>query len=304
MRETTISRNWLAKMTLFIAAFIGLGIWGLVDAVWVYPARGERYAEFMQFQYLAAQNDAGQLLRSSIEDPRAEYERLQQEADELRDELAASAPESVARRRVEAELDKLAWLRSLAVISQLEPERTRIEAPTERLETLEAEWATREQPKGLSALDIPTQWLFVVIGFGGGLWMLLVVLRVLKTKFRYDEAEHRLVLPGGESFTPSEIQEVDKRKWDKFFVTIKLEDGSSHKLDLLRYQPLEQWVLEMEKLSPNYEPPEEDEAEAARESTNAAQPAIGGNPVTGETDAAAESPASDTGNSPEDERGR
>jgi len=291
MRETTISRNWLAKMTLFIAAFIGLGIWGLVDALYVYPARGERFAEFAEYQYLSAQAEAGQVLRASVESPREEYDRLRSEADRLAEERGSLAPDSVARRRVEAELDKLAWLRSLDLIGRLDPAYTTIEAPAERLETLEAEWATREQPKGLSALDIPTQWLFVVIGFGGGLWMLFVVARVLKTKYRYDEAEHRLTLPSGESFTPNQIQEVDKKKWDKFFVTVRLEGGAAHKLDLLRYQPLEQWILEMEKLSPNYEPPEEDEAQAAIESTSPVQPAIGGNPVTGETDAAAESPS-------------
>ena len=87
----------------------------------------------------------------------------------------------------------------------------------------------------------------------------LTVMRVLKTKYRYDASTHTLTLPSGESFTAQQINELDKRKWDKFFVTIHLEGGKTHKLDLLRYQPLEDWILEMEKLSPNYEPPEEDE---------------------------------------------
>jgi hypothetical protein len=293
MRETTISRNWLAKMTLFIAAFIGLGIWGLVDAIWVYPARGARHAEFMEYQYLSAQQEAGEILRSSIDDPGTEYERLRADQETLAGELAATAPESVQRRRLQAELDKLAWLRSLSLIGRLDPEFTTFEAPRERLDELADQWSTAEQPKPLSALDIPTQWLFVAIGFGGAVWMLLVVTRVLKTKFKYDEAEHRLTLPSGESFTPEQVQELDKRKWDKFFVTVKLTDGTTHKLDLLRYQPLEEWILEMEKLSPHCETPEEDEdeAEAAAETTAATQPRMGGSPVTGEPDTAAESPS-------------
>lgn len=294
MRETTISRNWLAKMTLFIAAFIGLGIWGLVDAIWVYPARGAKHAEYMEYQYLEAQQEAGEILRSSVVEPDAEYTRLRETQERLAGELAAAAPESVQRRRLQAELDKLAWLRSLAIIGRLDPEYTTFEAPRERLEELEERWSTAEQPKPLSGLDIPTQWLFVAIGFGGAIWMLLVVSRVIKTKFRYDEAEHRLVLPSGESFTPEQVQELDKRKWDKFFVTVKLTDGATHKLDLLRYQPLESWILEMEKLSPHCETPEdegEDEAEAAAETTAATQPRVGESPVTGEPDAAAESPS-------------
>jgi hypothetical protein len=61
------------------------------------------------------------------------------------------------------------------------------------------------------------------------------------------------------------INEVDKRKWHKFFVFLKLADNSPEiKLDLLRYSPLEDWVLEMEKLHPNYVPePVEAEAEPA-----------------------------------------
>lgn len=257
MAHTTISRNWLAKMTLFIAAFIGLGIWGFVDATIVYPNRGERYAEFMEYKYLQALNESGEVLRASVDDPAETLETLGARERDIVTELATLSVENVARRRYLQELARLEWLRSLAIVGQARPERTAFGDPQARLVELEAKWSTQEQPKGLSALDIPSQWLFVAIGVVGAVWLGLTVMRVTRTVFRYDEATRTLTLPSGTAFTPAEIVEIDKRKWDKFFVTVKLADNSSHKLDLLRYQPLEAWVLEMEKHSPNYEPPDE-----------------------------------------------
>ncbi len=262
MSETTISRNWLAKMLLFMVAFIGLGIWGLIDATVVYPARGETYAEYTEFKYLESMDATGQILRSSVDDPKTALRDLRDRSRELREEFNSLPADGMARARVEAELDRYAWLDALATIGRATPARTTIEAPGERLEELRAEWATKEQPKKLSGFDLPMQWVFVAIGAIGGIWMGLTIMKVVKTKYRYEESTRTLTLPSGESFSPDQIVEVDKRKWDKFFVTVKLEDGTSHKLDLLRYQPLEEWILEMEKHSPNYEPPEEGEAGA------------------------------------------
>ncbi len=262
MAETTISRNWLAKMLLFIAAFVGLGIWGLVDALVVYPARGATYAEYAEFKYLDSLEATGEILRASVDDPQTELDALRGRRKELSEEQAALAAESIARARVAAQLNRLTWLDALNTIGRATPAHTTFEQPGARLDELRGEWATKEQPKQLSGLDIPTQWLFVVIGGLGGVWMTLTVMRVLKTKYRFEASSNTLTLPAGESFTPDEIVEVDKRKWDKFFVTVKLQSGETHKLDLLRFQPLEEWILAMEKLSPNYEPPEEaDESE-------------------------------------------
>ncbi len=258
MAETTISRNWLAKMLLFIAAFVGLGIWGLVDALVVYPARGAAYAEYAEFKYLDSLESTGEILRASVDDPAGELERFgESRRRDLSEELAALPADSSARARVAAQLNQYTWLSALDIIGRATPAHTTFEQPGARLSELRAEWATKEQPKQLSGLDIPTQWLFVVIGCLGGAWMAFTVMRVLKTKYRFEESTHTLTLPSGESFAPDEIVEVDKRKWDKFFVTVKLQNGETHKLDLLRFQPLEEWILAMEKLSPNYEPPEE-----------------------------------------------
>lgn len=265
MQETTISRNWLAKMSLFVAAFFGLGVWGLVDALVVYPNRGAKFAEFAEFRYLETLESNGEILRASIDEPQQRLDILKSRRAELTGELSALPADSAGRARVQAQLNELDWLEALDIIGRATPAHTTFDSPSERIDELRDDWATAEQPKQLSGLDIPTQWLFVVIGGLGGAWMLLTVMRVVKTKYRYEAESHTLKLPSGESFTPDQIVEMDKRKWDKFFVTIKLQDGAAHKLDLLRYQPLEEWVLEMEKLSPNYEPPEEDDKDAPGE---------------------------------------
>lgn len=256
---TTISRNWLAKMALFIAAFLGLGLWGLIDATVVYPARGAKHAEYMEYKYLDSLESTGEILRASVENPGDRLSELKSDRDQIQGELQALPAESLSRARQQAKLDELNWLSSLATIGRAVPAHTTFDSPGERLAELREKHATAEQPKGLSALDIPTQWLFVVIGGLGGAWMILTVMRVVKTVYSYEESTNTLTLPSGESFTPAEIDEIDKRKWDKFFVTVKLSGGALHKLDLLRYQPLEDWILAMEKLSPNYEPPEEDD---------------------------------------------
>ncbi len=257
---TTISRNWLAKMSLFIAAFLGLALWGLIDATIVYPNRGAEHAKYMEYKYLESLEASGEILRASIDNPAERLEQFDKERrDSMMQELQALPPESLSRARLQAEVDGLNWLSSLSTIGRAKPTHTVFDSPGARLAELRAELATAEQPKGLSGLDIPTQWLFVVIGGLGGVWMLLTVMRVVKTTYTFDESTHTLTLPSGESFTPAEIKEIDKRKWDKFFVTITLTGGATHKLDLLRFQPLEEWILAMEKLSPNYEPLEEDE---------------------------------------------
>ena len=71
-----------------------------------------------------------------------------------------------------------------------------------------------------------------------------------------------VTLPDGRTITPDMIESVDRSKWDKFYVFLRLNDGSPDvRLDLLRHEPLEEWFLEMERLSPGYVPPEEDEDE-------------------------------------------
>jgi len=274
MQTTKLNRRWLVKMSIFLIALTGLGIWGLIDALVVYPNRGRASAEFLQFRYLEQAERSGQLLRTTVEDPAAELKRLRAAGDQLND---------VERARRQ-------WLHALSMISSLPriAEQNRAESakpigqrgdtptmfsdPRGRLDTLTQKWSTQTAPKPLSGLDIPSQWVFVAVGFGGAAYLTFFLLRCCRVKFRYAPAERRLTLPSGKSFTPADMKEIDKRLWHKYFLFVTLNDGSPEiKLDLLRYSPLETWILEMWEHSPNYVPEEtDDDAEqepAASEST-------------------------------------
>ncbi|MGE3107997.1 MAG: hypothetical protein AB7G11_10910 [Phycisphaerales bacterium] len=116
------------------------------------------------------------------------------------------------------------------------------------LKDLTAYWtATKKTPSGLEVYDLWSQWVFVVVGYGGAAYILMLLLRVSSRKFRFDPSSLRLTVPGGATVAPADLQEVDKRRWHKYYVTLITKGGVSHTLDLMRYVPLEQWVLSMEK---------------------------------------------------------
>jgi len=118
----------------------------------------------------------------------------------------------------------------------------------EVLRDLQAYWSqNRKTPAPLEVYDLPSQWVFVVVGYLGAAYLLFLIVRSASKTYRYDAAAKRLVLPGGAEITPGEVAEFDKRRWHKFFVTIHMKDKSAHTLDLLRYVPLEDWVLAIEK---------------------------------------------------------
>ena len=151
------------------------------------------------------------------------------------------------------------------------------EIPPQRLlAELTQVWSARNAPKPLSSYDMFFQWFFVVAGFGGGGWLAAVLLRAASRKFRWDPPTQRLTLPGGASFVPSDVKEFDKRRWHKFYVTIHLNSGVAHTLDLLRYVPLEEWVLAMERTafpdSVERSAPEPAAADSAEQNAGAASP--------------------------------
>ncbi|MEO1128124.1 MAG: hypothetical protein AAFX05_00280 [Planctomycetota bacterium] len=268
--RTRPGRAWMIKTVLLTAGLFGFGLWGAYDAFSLYPARGEKHERFMRMAYLAEANAQFRLTRNgaSIVNPREELDRLSE---------GGYAPDSL-ESRIQAWLTSLSRLKSLsAIASENEAEMARREAepgsepqatatlfvdPQADLELLVQELAAETQPKPLTKYDIPLQYAFMIGGLGGALLMVIFAARVLAKSYRYDPVNKRLTLPNGKSFLPENMQDVDKRKWDKFLVFITLDDGSPEmRLDLYRYQPLEEWILEMEKLSPNYEPPPEDEEE-------------------------------------------
>lgn len=285
--STRLSGNWVVKQVVFLSVLLIFGVWGLADALYFYPRRGLEDASSKLTQYLAAASNLGRLIPSevAVADPAAAYAELSPRAEELR-KAASSAADGQETRRAKFDYQKFLWLEALArtwrlgvepqvVISpgqlpkefvdagsrtvKFDPVRgiglatnaessTAMEIPPQRLlGELTQKWNTRDQVKPLSGYDMPLQWVFVVVGFGGGGWMLLTMFRASSQKFTWDAASQTLTLPGGTRISPADVKEFDKRRWHKFFVTVHLKNGQAHTLDLLRYVPLEEWVLAMER---------------------------------------------------------
>lgn len=264
--KTTLKGSWIAKMAIFFVVLLGLAAWGYVDAEIVYPARGRDVVAYTSLHYLQVSNESNMLYRSSVVDPAAEYARLSESEFETLPVI---------------ERTRLSWLTAISRLESLEsisaantvemarrldnPSSDPIEtatlfaSPAKTLAALDAAWANKGLPKALSSFDIPVQWLIFFAGIAGALWVGFLFVKAKTTSFAYKPEAHELILPGGKSFTPEMIEVVDKRKWDKFFVFLKVTGFPGEiKLDLLKFVPLEEWILEMEKLSPNYEPEEEE----------------------------------------------
>jgi hypothetical protein len=254
---TSLNRKWTIKMVLICLVVFLFGVWAIYDALVAYPKRGYNAAEFIEYQYLEQfERDRGVISNSAgIADPQSKLQELNQRQS------------TVGQLDVVDDLLKR-WLENLSLVSKLVPEATAIprtdfrgtpvESANQRLETLTAKWTRAggtklDAPKPLSAFDIPSQWIILVICWAIAAWMAVVLLRSKQKVYRWDPTTQRLTLADGKSFTPSDIAEFDKRKWHKFFVTILIKPshttlgGKSVELDLLRYDPLEAWVLAMER---------------------------------------------------------
>lgn len=245
---TTIRREWLVKMALFFALLVFFGLYGLYDALHAYPKRGRLASSYLKWQYLQAAEAEWVL------GPGAGAENPSEELARLSERERAGTLNAVDRA-------KLAWLRSLKVLKpfgEIDAADTRIADARADLAALTQQWQSsadgkKASPKPLAVYDIPVQWLFVAIGFGGGLWMLVHFVRVRSRSYSWDEAEKRLTLPDGSSLVPADLEDVDKRRWEKYIVFVKVRPGHRPhggrelKLDLYQHVPLEAWVLEMEK---------------------------------------------------------
>lgn len=236
MTETsTLNRAWLIRMILIIGLFLGFGAWGYWDATIAYPRRGERYAEFAEKEYLAAAEKAGTIMSASVDNPAVVHA-----------ELKGAGP------RNEVEATRLQWLNALRVVGKLEPEHTRIADPASRLEALRTEWGTKNAPKPLHDLDIPTQYVIMVGCTAVGLLMIATVVKASRARYRFDPATATLTLPGNHAIAPSDLAEVDKRKWHKYLVFLKVKPGHPSlggkdvRIDLLRHARVEPWVLALE----------------------------------------------------------
>lgn len=289
-QTTKLGRSWLFKTMLFLLLLVGFGCWGLTDALYFYKRRGELDASIKFAKYLQAAQAVGSLTPSKLkcDNPASELAALKAKRADI--ELRLKSPST--ERDAVAEQRRLVWLESLALMWQgnskpklldREPgppsrkiyfnmvegegeavsadgSRTKL-SPPELLGKLATKLNTTANVTPLSPLDMLFQWIFVVVGFGGGLYILATFARAAAKKYTWEPDAQRLTLPDGTAFVPSDIKEFDKRLWHKFFVTIHLKDGKAKTFDLLRYVPLEDWVVAMEKTAfPDAAPAEDPSA--------------------------------------------
>lgn len=273
--RTRVSIRWMRKMVIFFVVCFGLGTWGLYDAVKVYPDRGRLYAKHMLSDYLKAAEETGLIAiprRVNVPDPAAEIISLEERAEQLNTyEQFRYRWLSSLRPLYGKSLEKLTEQNQAMEqlpADQREDTRTVFVDPAATYAQLSSE-ISGSPPKPLSQTDIAVQWLICFAGYLGALLILLRIIQTKSTVYRYEPAGNKLILPKGKTITPDEIETVDKSKWHKFFVALDLKDGSSHKFDLLRFEPLEDWILEMEDSDPRLramrEEAEAEEAAAAAE---------------------------------------
>lgn len=279
--HTSLNRPWVLKTGGFMVVLLVFGCWGLFDGLYLYPKRGLEDASFQFRDFLVAADKAGRLTSSTITvaDPVATYAELKAKRSQLQ-QAAGGGSGSNDQLRAAMEYNKLLWLDSLNKAWRLSPAPKPLGAvektgrtltfdpaagkgfaqtassgekaelsPQALLNELGTLWGSSDKPSPLSAYDMWFQWIFVVVGYGGGLWILLTIIKS-KAKARqitFDPAMQRLGLPGNVGILPADVKDIDKRKWHKFYCTLLTNDGRAHELDLLRYTPLEEWVLAIEK---------------------------------------------------------
>ncbi|MEM9372165.1 MAG: hypothetical protein AAGA55_00850 [Planctomycetota bacterium] len=272
-----LGRRWKRKMAIFLIVLIGFGAYGLYDAVQAYPKRGERFADWAQWQYLEAarkanDEDFGIFEReASVLSPVEEFERLD-ERDRKR-QNAADSTNAQSGRQLRATMltTRHAWLEGLGRIGRLTPEHTTIERPNQLLTELRQRWSSAaSNPKPLSAFDIPSQWAIMGVCWLIALVMIVHMFRVAARRYSWDASSMTLTLPGGEKITPDDLEEVDKRKWDKFIVFLRIKaehpelGGQEVRCDLYQRDLLEGWIEEMNERAFG---PEEGDDEPAGETS-------------------------------------
>lgn len=258
-QRAPINPRWALKLGVITIVIIVVGAWGFWDASSVYPKRGERYAQWAKWQYLeqskrADSEDFGIFIRdTSVANPVEEYDRLFAPDTKLRN--LGDAQNSTSSRNLRASMlvARMNWLDALKVVGHLDPEHTLIEAPERELQELKEEWLTTKQPRPLSNLDLMVQWIIMAVCWTVALLMVLHIFKVRSMKYAWEHAGMALTLPGGNSITPDDLEEVDKRKWDKFIVFLKIKPshaslgGKEISVDTYQHLFVEDWILAMEE---------------------------------------------------------
>lgn len=236
--QTTLARRWVLRVIVILIIGWGLFIWGLYDAMVLYPNRGKDAASFLKYQYLR-EVDKAKALTVSVDDPATEFARLE---NKKRDNTMS--PVESARYN---------WLESLSRVRKMNSEQTKISDPRQELKTLDERWgkANVKVPQPLDWYDIPSQWAIAGVGLLIGMWRLVTFLQIASRKYRWNPETRTITLPGGATLNEADIVDYDKRKWDKFIITLGLRDGHAcgkeATLDLYPYNELEPWVLELER---------------------------------------------------------
>lgn len=237
--QTTLARRWLVRVVVILVIGWGLFVWGLYDATILYPNRGRDAASYLKYQYLR-EVDKAKTISASVEDPAAEFSRLE---SKKRDNTMSPV-----------ESARFNWLESLTRIRHLNSDHTRIADVRQELKDLDDQWgkANVKVPQPLDWYDIPSQWAITLCGLAIGVWRLVTFLAVAGKKYKWDPASSTITMPGGATLTEADITDYDKRKWDKFIITLGLREGHSTgkkelTLDLYPYNELEPWVLELER---------------------------------------------------------
>ncbi len=270
--RTTLARPWLVRMIIITAVLWGFGAWAVYDATVAYPKRGRIHAEKLQLDFLQAARASGRLFtEAAILDPKGELERLRD-----RDVL----------QMTEVDRTKRQWLEALAVpgLGMLDAEHTNIAEPEAEIARLREYFDKHGAPAGLSAYDIPMQWLICVVCWGIGAYMLVLFAMVKSRTYAWDAEARTLTLPGGEKVSPADLDPADPAdlsKWHKFIIFLRPRPGHERlkgevKLDLFRHHPLEDWIRVLVKgADPDFEFPDEkkarEEAERAAQAEHAAQ---------------------------------
>jgi len=257
--KAPLNGRWVFKLLVITLVVFVVGAWGLWDASSVYPKRGERYADWAKWQYLDAAKradaeDFGIFVReSSIPDPVEELADLQDPETKSRNLKDAGDASSKRTLRAAMHIARLNWLEGLKVVGHLDQEYTSIESPQRTLDELAALWRSAPQPKPLHALDLIVQWLIMGVCWVIALWMVIHMLRVRAQRYAWKGESMTLTLPSGDSITPDDLEEVDKRKWDKFIVFLKIKPahetlgGKEIAVDTYQHNFVEDWILAMEE---------------------------------------------------------
>lgn len=280
--RSKLSFRFLRKMALLFLAAVGLGTWGLVDAIWIYPARGIESAEYLEREYLkrgAELGVASLVDDTSVSDPEAEIADLRSRFDELSQQAQQNNQAALFQ------LARLRWLEQLQIVGRDRPEYTQIESPRERLTTLDEKWTAKSPPSPLSRFDLLFQWIITGVGYGGAVIFVAFLLKQRGKVYRFDPEQKVLTLPGGLAFGPTHIDEFDKRKWRSFILFVKLSEdhptagGREIRIDLYRHDPVEEWLKAMfwaqnpdeyrESFPEEFERPTVDEADGVDGDTDA-----------------------------------